>query len=231
MSIFDNVLDCGKDLERGTSERIINTDFDKVLAIFLGGSTRTLHAIKLLYENGFYEEGFSLARILLEAVIDLFYISLNKTKNAEQYIEFDKLKANEQVDMLSNLNASMTSQAKFSIKLKFKDKTRWSQLTFKGMLEEVFPNDKQLLDSHLLLYKNLCNHSHPSASGLGATVIWAKEDISMREEYREQSKKVLPLLSCQLVLGIYFTINKEFSLGKSTQITKLNNEVSKLAQN
>jgi len=226
VSIFDDVLSCGQELRQRTLGRVIIGDFEKVLAIFLDGSTRTLQAIALLYDNKFYEEGYSLARILLEAVVDLQYINLDKNKRAEQYIDFDKLKANEQVDMLYSLNPSITSQTKFPIKSKLKNKIRWSQLNFGEMLKAIYPNQKREIDSHCLLYKNLCSFSHPSASGLGSTTVFAKEDIALWEKRDEHSKEVLPLLSCQLALAIYFSVDKEFNLEYSTQMNKIQGEIS-----
>jgi hypothetical protein len=228
MSIFDDVLSCGQELKQKTLGGAINGDFEKVLAIFLDGSIRTLQAIALLYDNKFYEEGYSLTRILLEAVVDLWYINLDKNNRAEQYIDFDKFKANEQVDMLRGLNPSLDSQTKFSIKSKFKNKTSWSQLNFEEMLKTIYPNQKREVDSHRLLYRYLCSFSHPSASGLGSTTVFAKEDMALWEKRDEHSKEVLPLLSCQLALAIYFTIDREFSLGYSTQINKINDEISHL---
>jgi len=185
----------------------------------------------LLYDNGFFEEGYSLARILLETQVDLWYIGLDENKRAEQYLDFDKLKSNEQVDMLNNLNPSLTPPAKFSIKNKFKNKTRWAQLTFEGMLKTIFQDDTQTIDSLLISYKYLCGFSHPSASGLGSNTVFSKKDIPVWEKYNENLKRVLPLLSCQLTLAVYHLVDKSFSLGCSAQIKKINDEVSRLATN
>lgn len=230
MLIFDDVLRCGYELREKTLGKTINGNFEKILSIFLDGTTRTLQAIALLYDNNFYEEGYALTRILLEAVIDLQYINLNKNERAEQYLDFDKVKANELVDMLSNLNKPLVSQAKFSTKFNFKNKTRWSQLKFDEMLKAIYADQNRNVHTHLLLYKYLCSLSHPSASGLGSTTVFTKEDVLLWKKRDQLSKENLPLLSCQLTLAIYHMVNKEFSLGYFELINNINTKISQLAQ-
>ncbi len=219
--LFENVLDCGFDLGRKMQGRPVNGSYQSVLAIFLDGSTRTLSAIKLLHNNGFYEEGFSLVRVLLEISVDLQFINLNKLERAQQYIDFGKLKANEKIYFLDSIDdVTAFTQEKYDIQFEFKNKARWSQMTFKKMLEQVYSDAKDV-QSGVILYNLLCGFSHSSTAGLGSTTVFTKEDIPIREKHREDLMKSLPVLSCLLVLSIYDSVNKEFSLDKGEQIEQL----------
>lgn len=229
MNIFDNVLNCGEEIKQKILGRKINIDFEQVLVIFFDGSTRILEAIKLLHDNGFYEEGFSLTRLLLEAMIDLEYINLGKENRAQQYVEFDKLKSNEMLDKLNSL-VPPPSPTKFTLNFQFKNKMRWSQVTFDKMLEEISSTQQLEPDYFSFVYKFLCSFAHPSVSGLGATTAFLKEDVSARQKVREDYKRILSILSCHFVLDIYSHVDKEFSLGNSAHIKQISEEISPVSK-
>jgi hypothetical protein len=226
MAILDSTLNCGIKLARLIHGRKVNGGFESVLAIFLDGSVRTLSAIKLLHDNGFYEEGLALSRILLEIVVDLGFIKLKKDERALQFIDFGKLKANEKIDLISELNVKIPPQDKYDIESEFKNKMRWSQISFEQMLKAISAN-KEEVGNFVLIYKLLCGFSHSSTSGLGSTTVFSQEDIPIRLKHREDLRKYLPILSCNLVLCVYVDVNKEFSLGESEDIELLKNEIAK----
>ncbi len=229
MFIFEEAIKCGDVLKQRTQERSINGKYEQVLALFLEGSVRTLKAINVLYDTEFYEEGFSLIRILLEVGVDLEYINLDKVKLAEQYFEFANLKSNKQADRLKDLNVPLSSEERYSINLQFKNDLKWSQKTFGEMLEKILLNKKTEKDWFIVTYKFLCDFSHPSALGLGATVAFTKEEITVKARYRENLKEALPVLSCHLAMGIFLIINEEFHLSTSPQIKQIMAEIGKLA--
>ena len=225
--IFDKVLDCGLKLRQKIVTLTIKGNFERALVFYLDGVTRTLKAIKLLYDSEFFEECSSLVRILLESVIDLDYMSHNKEDRAKQFFEFDMLKTNEVTDLLQDLNAPLTSQDRHKIEFKFKNKTRWSQISVERMLDEIYGADKKIKDSHLLFYRHCCRFSHPSALTLGAGVFFDDKEYPIRKAYKTNLKETLPSLSCQLVLKIYHTVDGSLSLGYFAQIDQINAELAR----
>lgn len=229
MNIFDKVLELGETLKSQTQSRSINEDFEKILVIFLSGSIRILRSIKLLYDNSCFEDGFSLLRILLELCVDLEYIKLDTHNRAKQYIEFSKLKLNEQIDILKNLDLASALTSHFQVEVQFKNKMRWSGVSFKEMLTDITLKNNEQVSLFLLTYKYLCSFSHSSAQGLATSVVFSQEDVSVMEAKRDNLKRSLPILSCLFVLWVCSRVDEDFSLSNSTMIETMRVEIFHLA--
>ena len=225
MNIFDKVLELGETLKSQTQVRSINGDFEKILVIFLSGSIRILRSIKLLCDNDCFEDGFPLLRILLELSVDFEYIKLDRHNRAKQYIEFDKLKLNEQIDTLKDLDLALTSTSKFQVEVQFKDRTRWAGVSFEKKLTDITLDEKEQTGLFSLTYKYLCSFSHSSVQGLATSVVFSQEDVSAMEAKRNNLKRSLPILSCFFVLWVCSRVDEDFSLGNSTMIEAIKAEI------
>ncbi|TAM42067.1 hypothetical protein EPN54_01415 [bacterium] len=207
---FNKVLRLGIKFMKQLDGRNTKTPYEEFLGMCLSGNNRILSSIKLLYMFNFPEDGTTLSRNLLELLIDLEYIRLDKTR-AGEFIDFTHFK----------MASIYPNSEPFEYGSQFKNKVRWSQVPFEKMLEDVGSENPEVAKVFKELYKNLCMFSHPSALGLSMRLGLCKGDYGRHKKMRKDLKKILGDCSPILALMILDRINKEFNLGNERDIERI----------
>jgi len=210
---FDDVLRLSLKIMKQLEQKETPGPYEKLLAIFLSGSTRILASIRLLYTNNFPEDGMALFRNLLELCIDLEYIKLDK-RRAESFIEFSIFRT-------STIFEKPDSESLLKYKAQFKNKIKWSQLSLEQMLKEISPNGSEVVTILKASYQISCMYSHSSVLGLSSLVGFFDGDYKLIQDRKICLKGILSSGAPVLVLLVLDRVNSEFNLDNAREIKRI----------
>lgn len=210
---FNKVLRLSIKLMKQLERKETKNPYEELLVMCLSGSTRILSSIKLLNIYNFPEDAMVLLRNLLELLIDLEYIKLDK-RRAEQFIEFTTFK-------MASIFEKPDSKLLLRYGNQFKNKIKWSQVSLGKMLDDISSENPKVAKIFKGHYKMLCMYSHPSALALGTGVGFCSGDYRRHEIMKNNLKGILRNSSPLLALLILDRINNEFNLENEKEIKSI----------
>lgn len=217
-----------------------NSYFRKTLIFILAKNIKTLQAIEILCRNGFGQDALPLLRSMLESVINLGYIILDKENRGQLYLEYEcflKLKSgrillrtNSRVDRVSIQNRIQQLERKWdTVKHKFLNRrgricSTWSCKNLREMAV-----DANLLNVYEWTYPLCSAYTHTTSSVAHSYVLGVdKKGVVIEVGTSPQFIGAVLPTATSLLIYVLDSVNNEFNSGFKTNIDNLKEELQRL---
>jgi len=212
--------------------------FRKAAVFLLTKNVQTLQGIEVLCKNGFGQDSLSLLRAILESVINLAYINLDKEDRAQAYFEYEYflkiksgdilLKTNSGVDKVAIQNRIQKLKREWNkVKHKFLDRRGNECHTWSCKQLRAMAQDADMLSVYDWVYPLCSNYGHATSSIAYSYILGKdnKDKVIVEVGTSHQFIDAVLPTACSLLLYILDTVNNEFMSGFEKNIKKLKEEL------